>query len=76
MITNLTDIFEIAQKNGTKKLVVAAAEDRHVLEAVREAHEHRLISPVLVGNTEKIKRICNLIQFDLGKTEIITENNP
>ncbi|MCD6366123.1 MAG: bifunctional enoyl-CoA hydratase/phosphate acetyltransferase [Bacteroidales bacterium] len=76
MITSLSKIFDIAQQNCTKKLVVAAAEDRHVLEAVKEAHDHQLINPVLVGDTEKIKKICQLIQFDLGKTEIISENNP
>ncbi len=76
MVTNLTDIFKIAQKNGTKRLVVAAAEDRHVLEAIKEAYDNNLIEPVLVGQKEKITEICQLIQFNLKQVEIIQENNP
>ncbi len=76
MVTSLNEIFDTAQQGRTKKLVVAAAEDRHVLEAVKEALNHQLINPVLVGNTEEINKICQLIQFDLGNTEIVGENNP
>ncbi len=76
MITDLTDIFNIAQRNGTKKLVVAVAEDRHVLEAVKEACQNKLIEPILVGDKKKITEISQLIQFDLKKIEIVHENTP
>lgn len=76
MISNLTDVLDCAKQNGTKKLVVAAAEDYHVLEAVKEAHDNKLIKPILVGDKKKIIEISQIIKFNLKQVEIIHENNP
>jgi len=76
MITNLAEIFETAKKKGVKKLSVAAAEDYHVLGAIKAAYEKKIIEPVLVGHREKIIEICQSIGFNIADIAIIPEENP
>jgi phosphate butyryltransferase len=51
---HLSEILEIARKQTSKKLVVAAADDLHVLQAVLSATKENLIHPILVGDSERI----------------------
>lgn len=57
----------------TCKIVVAAAADLPVLKAVKQAVENKIITPVLVGDTEAIKQICDQIQFDISSFDILHE---
>jgi len=75
-IKSLTDIIRIAKEKETRRLAVAAAADRPVLEAVKNAYLEGIIIPVLVGNKEEIEKICKEINFDLTGIEIYAENNP
>jgi phosphate butyryltransferase len=75
-LKKLDDLIKIAKQKGKKKLVVAAAEDQHVLEAVRDAVNLGIIEPVLVGDQVKIKEIAKKIDFDISKTEIHNETDP
>ena len=51
---HLSEILEIAKKQTSKKLVVAAAEDLHVLQAVLYASKEDIIDPILTGDSDKI----------------------
>jgi phosphate butyryltransferase len=57
-------------------IVVAAAADFPVLKAIQQAYNHKLIIPILVGDSAKIKKMCNDIAFDCSPFEIIDEPDP
>lgn len=75
MVKKLKEIFDILK--GEEKLIlsVAAAEDKEVLKAVKDAVEKQIIEPILVGDCDKIKLISEKINFDLTGIEILNSNN-
>lgn len=75
MVKTFSDLINVAQEKGPKKLSVAVAEDREVLNAVKEAKELNIIQPILVGNREKIEEISHYIGLDLRNIEIIDEKD-
>jgi len=75
-VKNLNEILEKAKQNKSKTLVVAAAEDKHVLEAVKQAVLDNIIEPILVGDKKKILSISKNIRFSLKNIKIIDEQNP
>ncbi len=75
-IKTLNNIVNKAKEKETRRLAVAAAADRPVLEAVKNAYKENIIIPVLVGNKTEIEKICNEIGFDLSGVEIHEESNP
>lgn len=55
---NFNQILEKVRSNPVKrKVAVAGAADRHVLEAVREAQRMGIVNPVLIGNPAEIARL-------------------
>lgn len=54
---------------------MAVAQDKHVLEAIKDAKEQGLVNAILVGNAEKIQEIANEIDMKLEDYEIIHEND-
>ncbi|RLD42824.1 MAG: phosphate butyryltransferase [Bacteroidetes bacterium] len=76
MYTKLSEILDVAKKKKTRKVAVAAAADMHVLKAIKEAMAQNIVIPVLVGNTDGIKKIAEEIGFNLDGVEIIEEPNP
>ncbi|MBN1111705.1 MAG: bifunctional enoyl-CoA hydratase/phosphate acetyltransferase [Bacteroidales bacterium] len=75
-LQKLDQLIDIAKNKETRRLAVAAAADEHVLEAVKSAVEARIVKPILVGETEAIRKIAAKINFDLTGIEIIEEANP
>ncbi|WDV46770.1 phosphate butyryltransferase [Clostridiaceae bacterium M8S5] len=71
MIRNFTDIINLAQKKGSKTIAVAAAHDKEVLLAVKQANDLKIAEAVLVGDKAKIIDIANEISMDLDKFEVI-----
>lgn len=71
MIRDLTEVLHKAKKRPVRKIAVAAAEDEHVLMALKEAVNEGIITPVLVGNRQKIEQIAQSIAFPLDGIEII-----
>lgn len=69
------DIIELAIKKGPMKVVVAAAEDIHVLEAVKLAKEYKLVNPILTGSKKLIEKISKTIDFNLKDIEIFNSNS-
>ncbi len=60
------------QKTGkTKSMAVAAAEDKHTLEAILIAKKDRLIQPVLVGNSAVILQYLRELDYDNKDIEVI-----
>lgn len=75
MIKELKDILDILKKQNQAILSVAAAEDKEVLQAVKDSVDIGIIKPILVGDSEKIKSISKEIKFDLSGIKIINSNS-
>lgn len=73
MLTSLSILLDKA-KNLKKKAIVSAANDSHVLEAVKKAKEENIIVPILVGEKDKIEQIASNINFDISDVEIFDIN--
>ncbi len=75
-LKHLNDLIEIAKSKETKRLAVAAAGDKAVLQAVKSATENNIIIPVLIGNTADIENIAEEIGFNVSNFDIYNEPNP
>lgn len=77
MLTKLSQLKELIDKgHKPKKLVLAASEDAHSLNAVMEAAKQKIIRPVLVGDREKTEGMAEILNLDIGKYELIDAENP
>ena len=54
MIKNFYELHKYAKDIGPKTLIVAAANDKTIINSCKEAEENGWIKPILVGNKEKI----------------------
>ncbi len=75
-LTKLSEILEKARKRDSRRLVVAAAEDHNVLQAVIRARDEQIIKPILVGNTAEILTICREHHLDLEDIPLLEEKDP
>jgi len=75
MFTNLNELFKQGIDKQKKKLVLAVAQDKHALEAVKIAYHNNCIEPVLIGDMQKIKEVAHEIEFDVSKIEIIDKKD-
>lgn len=75
-IKNLSKFVDIAKSKTKRRLVVAAAADVPVLEAVNIAMKENIIEPILVGDSKEIQSICSEIGFNISNVEIINEKDP
>jgi len=71
MIRSLDDFSRIAREKGPKKLAVLAPEDEEFMLAVKRSWQMGHVEPVLIGNTEKMKRVAEKVEFDIGRFEKI-----
>jgi phosphate butyryltransferase len=72
MLTKLSQLQEQLDKDHKpKKLVLAASEDAHSLNAVAEAARREIIRPILVGDIEKTTGLAEILNLDLRKFELI-----
>ncbi|WP_092923561.1 bifunctional enoyl-CoA hydratase/phosphate acetyltransferase [Romboutsia hominis] len=71
MIKDLHDMLDKLKQEEKVILSVAAAEDREVLLAIKDAVNKGVIQPILVGQADKIKSISNDINFKLEGVTII-----
>ncbi|MCX7862262.1 MAG: bifunctional enoyl-CoA hydratase/phosphate acetyltransferase [Bacteroidales bacterium] len=69
----LEELIARAKESKQKRLVVAAAADEPVLEAVYQASKEGIIEPILIGNEEQIKQICTKLNISFEKVEIVNE---
>jgi phosphate butyryltransferase len=73
---HLSEILEIAKNQASKKLVVAAAEDLHVLQAVLYAQAEDIIEPILVGDSDEIIDLCRKNELEPMDIPLIDEKDP
>ena len=73
---SIQDIIKNAQLLDKKKMVVAVAEDEHVIEAVDLAREAGIVDAVLVGNQKSIKEILKSLKINTNLYEIIDITDP
>lgn len=72
---SIAEIVEKAKAIKTQTLVVAVADDPHVLEAVEMARKDDIVKPILVGDKNKIETILNQLNYQILDYEIIHEND-
>lgn len=72
----LEDLVELTRGKKQKKLVVAAAQDRQILIAVKTASDYQLIIPILVGDQAEIRRHCQDIGYDLSGIDLYHDPDP
>lgn len=69
-------LLKRAKSLGRAKVAVAGAADKAVLEAIKLAEKEGLITPVLIGDVDKIKRVAQNIGLCLNGAELIHETSP
>lgn len=74
-LKSLDQFLDIARTKPKRRIIVAAAEDDHVLSAIHEAVKENIVTPTLVGNTAEINKIAKELGFDVSGIEIIEEPN-
>ncbi|MBN2268852.1 MAG: bifunctional enoyl-CoA hydratase/phosphate acetyltransferase [Acholeplasmataceae bacterium] len=72
----MQDIVKKAQLSGPQKLVVAVANDEHVIEAVEMARKERIIDPILVGDQKLILDVLEHLKIAKSPYEIIDVSDP
>ena len=71
MIKKLDQMLDVLKGREKVVLSVAAAHDEEVLLAIKSATEMNIITPILVGQEDKIRKISDEINFDLNGIKII-----
>ena len=71
----LEDLVKMAAKNGRRTLIVAVAQDKDVLLAVKYASDAGIIKPVLVGDPDEIKVAAGEAGLDISNIEIFPETD-
>jgi phosphate butyryltransferase len=75
MIKNFEDVLQKVKSLNTKKIAVAVAQDKPVLEAIKDAQEQGIADAILVGDKSKIQEVASEIGMDLSKFEIVEESD-
>ncbi|MCK4746852.1 MAG: bifunctional enoyl-CoA hydratase/phosphate acetyltransferase [Bacteroidales bacterium] len=77
MFTKLSQLKDLIDKDHQpKKLVLAASEDAHSLNAVFNAAKQKIIRPVLVGDREQTLGMAEILNLDISKFEFIEATSP
>ena len=76
MSKNFDELLSKVKGCKRKKLAVAVAQDKPVLEAVNEAKKMGIADAILVGDKDKIKEVASTIDMDLSQFEIHHEADP
>lgn len=76
ILKSLSDLITIAKQKTKRRLAVAAAADKPVMEAVKNILRENIIEPIFVGNKVNIEKVSKEINFDLSNIEIVEEPDP
>ena len=77
MLTKLSQLRELLDRSHEpKKMILAAAEDAHSLNAVFNAASEKIIRPILVGDREKTFGMAEILNLDISKFEFVEASNP
>src|SRR5512133_991891 len=72
----LSGLLQRVEGKPRKRIAVAAAEDKAVLQSIQHGMAAGIIEPVLVGNRQKIESLLNEINLNGSSIKIIHEENP
>jgi len=72
----LSELLDLAQHLGSKRVVVADAAENEVLAAIEDARKAGIVSGILVGKRDKIAAIAEPLGIDLANYELVEEPNP
>jgi phosphate butyryltransferase len=75
-LKRLDELVVLARQRKKRRLVVAAAQDIHVLQAVCKASSGKIVDPVLVGDKSQIRKILKDLITSQDQFEIIEETDP
>ncbi|MDD4727276.1 MAG: bifunctional enoyl-CoA hydratase/phosphate acetyltransferase [Dysgonamonadaceae bacterium] len=75
MIHKLSELIEKAKNKPIRRLAVAAAEDEAVLKSLKSAIEEGIVTPILIGDKDKIEKIARSIDFNLSNIQIVHNEN-
>lgn len=75
MITQLSQIVEVARQRGRKRIAVAYGNDSHTLRAVYDAYLEGLVEPTVFGVEADIQRICQEEGIDSSVFTIVDEKS-
>jgi len=75
-LKRLDELIVLARQRKKRKLVVAAAQDVHVLQAVCKASSDKIVDPVLIGDKSLIQKILKDLAADPNLFEIIDVQEP
>ena len=73
---SLREVKDRLLEREKRRVAVAAAEDRPVLEAVKEAMDLGIAEATLCGDESKIRQIAEEIELDLNRVTVIHEPEP
>ncbi len=77
MIKNFDELKELLRNQPEKrKIAVVASQDEHTLEAVIRAHKDGLITPVLIGQKDKIEELMTRLGGSFDGVKIIDIEEP
>ncbi|NIN01260.1 MAG: bifunctional enoyl-CoA hydratase/phosphate acetyltransferase [candidate division Zixibacteria bacterium] len=71
----LDDVVTLAKRNGPKRVAVAQAEDEGVLLALEQARKEKIVDGILVGRQEKIHRLAQNSEVNIGEFQINHEDD-
>jgi phosphate butyryltransferase len=75
MITSFDAIFEHIKTKPKKRLVAAYANDSHTIGAVSLAIDAGIVDATLVGDAKTIRHVCETIEIDYNKFNIVQESD-
>jgi phosphate butyryltransferase len=75
MITSFDAIFEHIKTKPKKRLIAAYANDSHTIGAVSLAIDAGIVDATLVGDAKTIKYVCETLEVDYNKFNIVQEAN-
>jgi len=76
MLKSLSSLLDLAKQKGVCRIAVAAAADKHVLDAIMMAKKEGFAEPILVGEKAAIENIAKEIGFNLSDVQIIDIADP
>lgn len=77
MLTELSQLRDLLDRSHKpKKLILAASEDAHSLNAVVKAASEKIIRPILVGDREKTFGMAEILNLNISKFEFIEASTP
>lgn len=74
-IRSFDELLESVKKKKKKILAIASAEGTEIIQAAKIATDQGILSPIFVGDKQKIEKICKEEGFDLTKAEILDEKD-